>query len=155
MISALSIICWFAMKLRTSFVDPHRTPIEQRSIQRSHCGRGFRRLRHLDKSDTPGRARVPVHDDRHGFDGSMCCKNFSQTLLCYRDVEVPDKNVGHEFIPATDLRERPPEPEAKFSKGDLERSPFRKASRSQRGVTFSACKPLGPFVTSNCTVWPS
>jgi hypothetical protein len=107
-IVALRIMCWFAMKLRPRFVHPHRTPIEQHSIQRSHSGLGFSRLRHLDKSDTAGLARVPVHDDRDSLDGSMCCKNFSQLLLCYRDIKVPDKNVGHEFIPATDLPERPP-----------------------------------------------
>jgi hypothetical protein len=108
MISASRITCWFAMKLRTSFVHPHRALIEQHSIERRNSGLGFSRLRHLDKSDTAGVTRVPVHDDRDGFDGSMCCKNFSQLLLCHREIEVPDKNVGHEFIPATDLPERPP-----------------------------------------------
>lgn len=157
MIAIIRIIGWFAMKLGTSFVHPHRTPVEQHSIQRRNRGLGFSRLRHLDKSDTARLARVPVHNDRDGLDGTMCGKNFPQLVLCYRDIKVPDKNVGHEFIPATDLPERPLEPEAEVEllKGDLERSPFRKASRSQRGRTFSACQPLGPFVTSNCTVWPS
>ena len=153
-ICSLRVISCFAMKLRTSFVHPHRTPVEQHSIQRSDSGLSFRRLRHLDKSDTAGLASIPVDDDRDGFDGSLCCKNFSQLLLCYRDIKVPDKKVGHGFIPITDI----PDVflEANFSKGDLERSPFRKASvLSQRGCTFSACRPLGPFVTSNCTVWPS
>jgi hypothetical protein len=108
MMSALRIIDWFAMKLRTSFVHPHRTPVEYRSIQRSNRGPGFRSLRHLDKSDTAGLARVPVDDDHDRLDGPMRCKNFSQPLLCYRDIKVPDKNVGHKFIPATDLPERPP-----------------------------------------------
>jgi hypothetical protein len=106
MISVLRIRSWFAMELGTSFVHPQRTLIEHLSIQRSDSGLGFSCLRHLDKSHTAGLARVPVDDDRDGFDGSMCCKNFSQLLLGDRDVKVPDKNIGHEFIPA-DLRERP------------------------------------------------
>jgi hypothetical protein len=94
-ISDPRITCWVAMKLRISFVHSHRTPIEHLSIQRSDSGLGFRRLRHLDKSDTAGLARVPVDDDRDGFDGTICCKNFPQLLLCYRDIKVADKNVGH------------------------------------------------------------
>jgi len=93
------------MKLRTSFVHPHRTAVERLSIQRSNSGPGFSRQRHLDKSDTAGLARVPVHDDHHAFDGSMGCKNFSQLLLRDRDIKVPDENVGHEFTPAIDLPE--------------------------------------------------
>jgi hypothetical protein len=97
-ISTRRITRWVAMKLRSSFVHSHLTPIEHRSIQRGDSGLGFRRLRHLDKSYTAGLARVPVHEDRYGFDGTMCCKNFSQLLLCYRDIKVLDKNVCHEFI---------------------------------------------------------
>ena len=59
------------MKLRASFVHSHRTPVKDLSVQRRDSGLGFRRLRHLDKSNTAGLARVPVHDDRDGFDGSM------------------------------------------------------------------------------------
>lgn len=154
MISALRIID-FALQLRASFVHPHRPPVEQRSIQGSDGGLGFRRLRHLDKCDTAGLARIPVYDDGDSFDGAMAYKNLSQLLLGYRDIKVPDKNVDQEFIPATDLPEFPLEIEAEFSKGDLERSPFGKASRYYRGCTFSACQPFGPLVTSNCTVWPS
>jgi hypothetical protein len=43
----------------------------------------------------------------------MFCKNFSQLLLCHRDIKVPDKNVGHEFI--LPLKET----EAESTKGDL------------------------------------
>jgi len=107
MISVLRIRHWFAKKLRTSFVHPQRTLVEHLSIQGSDSGVGFSRLPHLDKSHTAGLSRIPVHDDPDGFDGSVCCKNFSQLLLCDRDVKVPDKNIGHEFMPAADLRERP------------------------------------------------
>ena len=98
MISAPRIACEVAMKLRTSFVHSHRTPIEHLSIQRSNSALGLRRLRHLDKSDTAWLASIPVLDDRDGFDGSVFCKNFSQLLLCHRDIKVSDKNVGHEII---------------------------------------------------------
>jgi len=98
-ISALRIMCWFAIKLRASFVHSHRTPVEHLSIQRSNRALGFSRLRHLDKSDTARLARVPVHDDRDGFDGSLCGKNLSQLRLGYRDIKVPDENIGHGFIP--------------------------------------------------------
>jgi len=98
MISAPRIACEVAMKLRTSFVHSHRTPIEHLSNQRSNSGLGLRRLRHLDKSDTAWLTSIPVLDDRDGFDGSVFCKNFSQLLLCHRDIKVSDKNVGHEFI---------------------------------------------------------
>jgi hypothetical protein len=114
MISTLRITCWFAMRLRTSLVRPHRTPVEQHSIQRSNSGLGVSRSRHLNKSHTAGLARVPVHDKRDAFDGSMCGKNFSQPLLCHRDVKVADKNVGHELIPAIDVPECSPQTEAEF-----------------------------------------
>jgi hypothetical protein len=96
MISASRIKSCFRIKLRTSFVDPQRTPVEHLSIQHSNGGLGFSRLRHLDKRDAAGFASVPVYDERDSFDGSMSCKNFSQLLVCYRDVKVPDKNIGHE-----------------------------------------------------------
>jgi len=35
------------------------------------------------------------------------------------------------------------------------RSPFCNKGMVYSGWTFSACQPLGPLVTSNCTVWPS
>ena len=98
MISGPRVTRWVEMKFRTGFVHSHRTPIEHLSIQRINSCLGFRCLCHLDKSDTAGLARVPVHDDRDGFDGSMHCKNFSQLLLRYRDIKVADKNVGHEVI---------------------------------------------------------
>src|SRR5689334_5325890 len=97
MISAVRIVSWFAMELGTSLVHPHCTPIEYLTIQRNYGGVGFGCLRHFDKSDTARLARVPVHDDSDGFDGAMCCKSFAQLLLCYRDVKVPEKDVGHEF----------------------------------------------------------
>ena len=103
MISALAIIGSFALKLGTGLVHFHLTPIEHRSIQRSDCGLGFRRPRHFDKSHAAGLARVPVHDDRDGFDGS----HLSQLLLGCRDIKVPDKNVDHNCIPARAPRTRP------------------------------------------------
>jgi len=93
------------MKLRTGFVHPHSTPVENLSIQRSDGSRGFSGLCHLNKSDTAGLARVPVHDERDGFDGSMDCKSFPQLLLGDRDIQVADKNVSHEFVAVADLPE--------------------------------------------------
>jgi hypothetical protein len=66
MISAPRIAFEVAMKLRTSFVHSHRTPIEHLSNQRRNSGLGLRRLRHLDKSDTAWLASIPVLDDRDG-----------------------------------------------------------------------------------------
>ena len=48
---------WVEMKLRTGFVDSHRTPIEDLSMQRINTRLGFRCMCHLDKSDTVGLAR--------------------------------------------------------------------------------------------------
>jgi hypothetical protein len=87
------------MNLRTSFVHSHRTPVEHRSVQRSDRSPGFSCLVHLDKSNTAGLAGIPVHHDRDGFDTSMRCKNFSQLLLCHGNIQVPDEDIGHEFIP--------------------------------------------------------
>jgi hypothetical protein len=119
------------MKLRTSFIHRHRTPVDDLSIQCSHSGSGFGRLRHLDKGDTAGLARISVRNDRDSFDGSMYCKNFPQLLLSYRDAKVPDKNVGHKFIPAADILQRSQEREVEFrKKATLRRSPFCNASRA-------------------------
>ena len=122
-LSASSFTCLFTMNLRTCFVHSHRTPVEHRPLQRSNRSLGFSCLAHLDKSHTAGLAGIPVHHDSDGFDASMCCKNFSQLLLCYRDIQVTDENIGHEFIPDTDLPEGSRESGGIF-KGDLERSPF-------------------------------
>jgi hypothetical protein len=105
MVSASGIMCRFAKNFRTSFVHPHRTPVEDLSIQRSHGGSGFSRLRHLDESDTTRLTRVSVHDDGDGFDRSMGSKSIPQLLLCHRDIKVPDKDVDNDLIPATDVPE--------------------------------------------------
>jgi len=86
------------MKLRASFVHAHRTTVKHRSMQCRNSALGFRRLRHLHEGDAAGFARIPVLDDGDGFDGSLGCKNFPQLLLRHRDIQVPDKNVSHEFI---------------------------------------------------------
>jgi len=127
------------MKLRTSFVHSHRTPIDYLSIQRSNSTLGLRRLRHLDKGDTAWLASIPVLDDCDGFDGSVCCKNVSQLLLCHRHVKVSDKNVGHEFILPVK------ETEAELSKGDLDRYRLFARRRVLRvAVRFQLASPWGP-----------
>jgi len=127
------------MKLRTSFVHSHRTPIDYLSIQRSNSTLGLRRLRHLDKGDTAWLASIPVLDDCDGFDGSVCCKNVSQLLLCRRDVKVSDKNVGHEFILPVN------ETEAELSKGDLDRyRPFARRRVLRVGVRSQLASLWGP-----------
>ena len=86
------------MKLRASFVRGHRTSVEHRSTERRNSCLRFRRVRHLHEGHAAGLPRIPVLDDRDGFDISMGCKKFLQLLLRRGDVEVPDKNVSHEFI---------------------------------------------------------
>lgn len=98
MISAPRVVRRIAIKLRACFVHFHRAPIEHRSVQRSNSCLGFQRLRHLDESHTARFARIPVLDDRDGFDGSVGREDVSQLLLCHRDIDVPDKNVNHELI---------------------------------------------------------
>jgi len=98
MIPASRLAHWIAMQLRTSFVHSDRTPVEHLSIQRRNSRLGFRCLRHLHEGDAAGFARIPVLDDRDGFDGSMCCKNLPQLMFRYRDIQAPNKDVSHEFI---------------------------------------------------------
>lgn len=86
------------MKLRACFVHVHRTSVEHRSIKRRNSCLCFRRLRHLHEGHAPGLARIPVLDDRDGFDISVGRKKFSQLLLRRGDIQVPDKNVRHEWI---------------------------------------------------------
>ena len=86
------------MKLRASFVHVHRTAVEHGSIQCRNSALRVRRLRHLHEGDAAGFARIPVHDDRDGFHVAVGCKKFPQLLLSHRDIQVSDKNVGHEFI---------------------------------------------------------
>ena len=94
MISNPRITCGDGHEFRTSFVHSHRASIEQLPIQSSNCRLGFRLLRHLDECDTAWFASVPVLNNRDRFNGAVDCENFSQLLLCYGDIEVPDKNVG-------------------------------------------------------------
>ena len=138
MISGPRVTRWVEMKFRTGFVHSHRTPIEHLSIQRINSCLGFRCLCHLDKSDTAGLARVPVHDDHDGFDGSMHCKNFSQLLLRYRDIKVADKNGGHEVILPLMFPNISQLGTHKliFKWRSCRISPFRMESCSQRGRTF-------------------
>jgi hypothetical protein len=86
------------MKLRASFVHVHRTTIKYRFVECRNSAPGFRRLCHLHEGEAAGFARIPVLDDRDGFDGAVGCKQFPQLLLRHRDIQVPDKDVGHEFI---------------------------------------------------------
>jgi hypothetical protein len=57
----------------------------------------FLRLRHFDESDTAWLTRIPVLDDCDTFDFSVYRKQFSQLLLCGRDVKISDQNVDHEL----------------------------------------------------------
>src|SRR5215813_751481 len=59
MISGPRLTRWVEMKLRTGFVDSHRTPIEHLSIQRTNGRLGFRFMCHLEKAiprGSPGTA---------------------------------------------------------------------------------------------------
>ena len=85
------------MKLRASFFHAHRTTVEHRPIQCRNCAVDFRRLRHFHEGDAARFARIPVVDDGDGFDGSVGRKKFPQLQLRHRDIQVPDKNVSHEF----------------------------------------------------------
>ena len=86
------------MKLRASLVHVHRTTVKYRFVEcRNSCLR-FRRLRHLHEGDAAGFARIPVLDDGDGFDDTVGCKEFPQLPLRHRDIQVSDKDVGHEFI---------------------------------------------------------
>lgn len=86
------------MKLRASFIHVHRTAVKHRSIQCRNGALGFGRLRHLHERDAPRFASIPILDDGDGFDGTVGCKQSSQLLLRHRDIQVPDKDVSHEFI---------------------------------------------------------
>jgi hypothetical protein len=131
------------MKFRTSSVHSHRTSIEHLSIQVGNCCFGFRLLCHLDEGDTAWLASIPVLDNRDSFDASMGCKKFSQLLLCHRDIEVPDKNISHEFI----LRLTSPEYLcAKIEAGYLEKAILTDIAFSQ-GVALRAAlrsQPASP-----------
>jgi len=99
MLSAPRITSWFAKKLRPGFVHSHGTAVQDLSIQSCDSAFSLSRICHLDKSDPTRLARVPVHDDPDGFDGSVCAENLLQLLLRGGDIEVSDKNVDHELIP--------------------------------------------------------
>lgn len=67
-------------------------------MQRGNSCLRFRRLRHLDESNTARFARIPVLDDSDAFDGSVGREGIAQLLLCHRNIEIPDKEVSHELI---------------------------------------------------------
>ena len=98
MIPSIGIAHWIPMKLRASFVHVHRTTVKHRSVECRNSALGFRRFRHLYESDATRFARIPVLYDGDAFDGTVDCKQFPQLLLGHRDIQVPDKNVSHEFI---------------------------------------------------------
>jgi hypothetical protein len=95
MISASRIVRWIAMQLWTSFVHSDRTPVEHLSIQRRNRALGSRRLGHLHECDSAGFARIPILNERDGFDRSVRRKHFPQLRLRHGDIQVPDKNVSH------------------------------------------------------------
>lgn len=98
MISAAGIVCATMIKLRTGFVDPDRTAIERRTIQRGNRCLGFPRMRHLDESHPARFAGIPVHDEGNGLDGPVSRKQIAQLLLGQSDIEVPNKNISHKSI---------------------------------------------------------
>lgn len=152
-ISDPRIVYRIAVKFGTSFVHTYRTTVEYLSIKGCNGSLGFRRMRHLNKCNTARLTSIPVLDDGDGFYGPVCCKHFSELLLCHRDVKVPNKNVGHKLIAATDLAECfATKIEAEFQKAISTDIAFRKEPSTQTACTFSACQPFGPLVTSNCTV---
>jgi hypothetical protein len=81
------------MKLRARFVHVHRAAVKHRSIQCRNSALGFRRLGHLHKGDAAGFARIPVLDDRDGFDVSVGCKNFPQLLPVTVISRFPTKTL--------------------------------------------------------------
>jgi len=133
------------MKLRASFVHSHRAPIEHRSIQRSNSCLGLRRLPHLDESDTAGFARIPVLDNRDGFDRSVCREDISELQLCHRDIEVPNKNVSHALILPLIFPKALQLTRAQISKGDLGRyHPFARSRGLRVAARFQLASPWGP-----------
>ena len=98
MISAPRIAHCISMKLRARFVHADRTAVKHGSIQCRNSALRVRRLHHLHEGDAAGFARIPVLDDRDGFDGPVRYKKISQLLLRHRNIQVPNKDVSHEFI---------------------------------------------------------
>ena len=86
------------MRLRASFAHPHRTPVQHGSIECCDSALGFRRLRHFHEGYAARFARIPVVDDGDAVDAAVDCKKVAQLLLRHRDIEIPDKDVGHELI---------------------------------------------------------
>lgn len=144
MISASKITCWFTPKLGTRFVHSHQAPVEDLSIQCSDGGLGFSPLRHFNKRNAARLARVPVYDERDGFDGSIHGKNVSQLLLCCRDIKVPDENVVHKFIPELIFPNISLEPEADFQRRSGEIAFFAKRRALREALRSQPASPWGP-----------
>jgi len=89
MISARGITCGVGLKLRTSFIYPHRTAVEHGSIQCSNGALSLGSLGYLNKGDASGFACVPVRDDGDAFDSSVRCKKFLQLMLRHGYIQVP------------------------------------------------------------------
>lgn len=132
------------MKLRASFIHVHPTAAKHGSIQCRNCALGFGCLHHLHECDAAGFARIPVLDDGDGFDGTVGCKQFSQLLLRHRDIQVPDKDVSHEFILLIDCPKSRDRNEGGISKGDLEEDRLSQRRALRPAVRFQLANPWAP-----------
>ena len=152
MISASRAACRFAIKLGTSLVHSHGTPVEGISIESGNRGLSFSRQLHLDKSDTARLTRVPVQDDGDAFDGAVEQKISSSCCFVTVMSRFPTKTlVTSPIRPLTFTNVRRGTRSGVFKRRSV-RDRLSQDVRLYRGCTFSACQPLGPLVTSNCTV---
>src|SRR5438270_316010 len=82
-------------------------------------------------------------------------RTFSDSLSTIRNVRQCDSDT---FNSATGSLQTTSEDSKMFPgsrQGEGGQESRRLPKHCYRGLTFSACKPFGPFVTSNSTAWPS
>ena len=137
MIPAARVLHRISIKLRASFIHFHRAAVKGCSIQCRNSAVGFSLLSHFHEGDASGFARIPVLNDRNGFDTSVGDKKVPQLLLCHREIQVPDKDVSHEFILLLIfLKSRNQESTRNFQKAIFPQIAFCNELRAQSGCTF-------------------
>src|SRR5437762_1066334 len=84
-------------RLRTSFVDGHRSAAKVTAVQGGDGSLGFVCVRHFDETKSSGSARFTISHNTGPFNGSVIFKRGAKSLFRRPETEVTYKYVCHVF----------------------------------------------------------
>jgi hypothetical protein len=93
------------LRLRASFVDVQRSPIQVSAVETVRSLRFLPNPRYFDKGEASGLPRVTISDDVNSLDAAVRLKNRTDGLLGGSETEITYKDV-FQFILLSDFQSR-------------------------------------------------